>query len=129
MISAGNLKEQIMTIKGMTKVAVAAAVSGAMLLPATGAFAGDKTERALIGAILGGAAGAALSKGDTGGVAAGAAAGALVGLATAKPKYYSHRSYYRARPVQQTRYSRDYRPARDYYYAPREARYDPYGRW
>lgn len=73
------------TFGKFTKIAVAAAVTGALVLPASAAFAGDKsnkTERAVIGALIGGLAGAALSKGDTGGIAIGAVAGAALGAST-----------------------------------------------
>ena len=49
-----------------------AAVTGTLVLPASAAFAGDrsnKTERAILGAVIGGIAGAALSDGDRGGIA------------------------------------------------------------
>ena len=110
------------------KIAIAVAVTSAVALPATGALAASKTERALIGALIGGAAGAALGNGDGGAVAAGAAAGALVGVATAKPKYY--RSGYRtSRPYyRDTRYGgydRAYSPRDAYRY---DTRYDDYGR-
>jgi hypothetical protein len=72
------------------RIAVAAAVGGAMLLPATGAFAASKTERALLGGLLGAAAGAAISGGDTDGVVIGAAAGSLLGVATAKKDHHRH---------------------------------------
>jgi len=68
-----------------TKIAVAAAVTGALVLPASAAFAGDKsnkTERAVIGALIGGIAGAALSDGTTGRLATGAGAGAALGAST-----------------------------------------------
>ena len=83
-----------------TKIAAAAGVSGALILPATAAHAGDKTERAIIGAVLGGIAGAAVSDGDGAGVAIGAAAGAALGAATAKDN--------------NRRYSRSYRSSRSY---------------
>jgi uncharacterized protein YcfJ len=86
------------------KIVIAAAVGGAMLLPATGALAASKTERALVGALIGGAAGAALGHGDGGAVAAGAAAGALIGVATHNNDHRYSRSYRDSRP-----YSRDAR--------------------
>ncbi len=73
------------TFGKFTKIAVAASVAGALALPASSAFAGDKsnkTERAILGAVIGGIAGAALSKGDTGGIAIGAVAGAALGAST-----------------------------------------------
>jgi hypothetical protein len=89
------------------RIAIAAAVGGAMLLPATGAFAASKTERALLGGLLGAAAGAAISGGDTQGVVIGAAAGSVLGVATANKHdyrygyrtsrpYYRDASYYRS---------------------------------
>jgi uncharacterized protein YcfJ len=113
----------------IAKTAIAATVTGAMLLPATGALAASKTERALIGALVGGVAGAALGDGDGGAVAMGAAAGALVGVATAKDRHH-HRSYYRtSRP-----YYRDarYYDRRDHhgrsYYGRYDTDYRYYGR-
>jgi len=116
----------------MTKIAVAAAVTGAIVLPASGALAADKTERALIGAILGGVTGAAISKGDTGAVAMGAAAGALVGVATAKDRNHS-RGYYQSRQYRQAQY-RGYDNRYDNgYYGRYDTRYDrgynDYRRW
>ena len=70
------------TFGKFTKIAVAAAVTGAFVLPASAAFAGDKTERAVIGALIGGLAGGALSKGGTNGIVIGAVAGAALGAAT-----------------------------------------------
>jgi hypothetical protein len=99
------------------KIAIAAAVSGAMLLPATGAFAASKTERAILGGLLGAAAGAAVTGGDTDGVVIGAAAGSVLGIATAKKKHYYNRSYRSSRPY--------YRESsyRTYDRAPRSNRY------
>jgi hypothetical protein len=93
--------------QGKTKIAVAALVAGSIALPAGAASAGEKTERAVIGAILGGVAGAAISKDDTTGVLVGAAAGAALGAATAKDnKHYRH-SYRATRPyARDTRYGR-----------------------
>ena len=42
------------------KTAIAVTVAGALVAPATAAFAGEKTERAIRGAVNGGLAGAAL---------------------------------------------------------------------
>lgn len=92
-----------------TKLAVAAAAVGAVALPASSALAGDKTERAIIGAVLGGVAGAALSNGDGTAVAVGAVAGAALGAATDNDG--------------RRRYSRSYRDSRPYY---RDARYRGY---
>jgi hypothetical protein len=78
-----------------TRIAVAASVSGAMILSAGQAFAGPKTERALIGALIGGVAGVALSRNDTQGALIGAAAGAALGAATAKDNGHRYRTTYR----------------------------------
>jgi len=80
----------------ITKIAIAAVAAGAMALPATGAFAADKTERAVIGALIGGVAGAALYHGDGGATAIGAVAGAALGATTSNDRY--HRSYRETRP-------------------------------
>jgi hypothetical protein len=94
-----------------TKIALAAAISGSLMLPASAAFAGSKTERALLGGLLGAAAGAAVTGGDTEGVVIGAAAGSVLGVATAKKKYpkryRSSRAYYEG----------------DRYYKPQKSRY------
>jgi hypothetical protein len=101
-----------MTIKSkLTKIAVATGVAGALIVPASAAQAGEKTERAIIGAILGGVAGAAIAKDDTAGVAIGAAAGAALGAATAKDK--------------DRRYHRSYRSSRPYAYSDRYRTYQP----
>lgn len=105
-------------MRKFTRIALAAGVSGALVASAGAASAGQKTERALLGAVLGGVAGAALSKGDTGGAAIGAVAGAALGAATAKDnnrRYYS-RSYQTSRPY----YANDNRYYRtnDRYYGP-----------
>lgn len=69
-----------------SKIAIAAAVTGALVLPASAAFAGDRkdkqTERAIVGALIGGIAGAALSDGDKGAIAVAALAGAAIGAST-----------------------------------------------
>jgi hypothetical protein len=44
------------TFGKITKTVLAVAVTGALVAPATAAFAGEKTDRAIIGAVLGGAA-------------------------------------------------------------------------
>jgi uncharacterized protein YcfJ len=90
------------TLGKTTKIALAAALTGALVLPASSAFAASKTERALIGAVLGGVAGAALGKGDGGAVAIGAVAGAALGAATG----HDNRS---------NRYSSGYRQTGAYY--------------
>lgn len=105
-----------MNIQGKkTKIAVAALVAGSIALPAGTAAAGEKTERAIIGALIGGVAGAAISKDDTTGALVGAAAGAALGAATAKDKNY--RYGYRTAP----RYSN--------YSRYNTGRYDRYGRY
>lgn len=96
-----------------SKIVLAAAISGSLMLPAGAAFAGGKTERALLGGLLGAAAGAVVTGGDTDGVVIGAAAGSVLGVATAKKKYpkryqSSSRSYYEG--------DRYYKPAKSRYY-------------
>ena len=44
-----------------TKTAIAVTVAGALVAPATAAFAGEKTERAILGAVIGGVAGMLLA--------------------------------------------------------------------
>ena len=110
-------------MKAISKIAIAAAVSGAMVLPATGALAASKTERAIIGAMLGGAAGAALSNGDGGAVAIGAVAGAALGASTGKDHRY-HRSYRQTRPYYSDARYRDYDRRGSYYGSQRYDRYD-----
>ena len=95
------------TIGKFSKIAISTAIAGALVLPASAAFAGDrgksnKTERAILGAVLGGAAGAMLGDGDGGAIAVGALAGGAIGAATAKDKrhhryssrYDNRRPYY-----------------------------------
>jgi hypothetical protein len=82
-------------MKTITKTVVAAVVTGALIVPASSAFAGQKTERAIIGALIGGVAGAAIGDGKTDAVAIGAVAGAALGATTAKNKNrygYGYRS-------------------------------------
>lgn len=115
-----------------TKIAVAAAVTTAVALPASTAFAGEKTERAIIGAVLGGVAGAAVSKGGGGATAVGAVAGAAIGAATAKKKDHRYRSAYRtSRPAyyrDSAYYNRDaYAYRNGYTY--RDGAYRPSGRY
>ena len=116
------------TIGKFTKTAIAVTVAGALLAPASAALAGQKTERAVLGAVIGGLAGAALGDGKTEAVAIGAIAGAALGASTAgdndKRRYTQS---YRTQPryVQNRhRYERDVygRDARDRY------AYDRYGR-
>lgn len=84
----------------VTKTLIAGAITAALVLPASAAFAGDKTNKAILGAVIGGLAGAALGDGDKGAVAIGAIAGAAIGASTAKsnndPRYNSS---YRSRPA------------------------------
>lgn len=87
-------------MKTISRILVAGAVTAALVLPASGAFAGEKTKKAVIGAVIGGLAGAALGDGDKGAIAIGAVAGAAIGASTAKDKddrRYS--SGYRTRPA------------------------------
>lgn len=97
-----------------SRLVAGAAVTLGLLAPATGALAADKTERALIGALIGGVAGAALSNGEGGATALGAVAGAAVGVASARD---DRDRYYRSR------YSQAYAPDNRYRYA---SRYDGY---
>lgn len=110
------------TFGKFSKIAISTAVAGALVLPASAAFAGDrgksnKTERAILGAVLGGAAGAMLGDGDGGAIAVGALAGGAIGAATAKDKRHH-------------RYSSRYDDRRPYYsnnrygYNDRHDRYD-----
>lgn len=91
------------TIGKFTKTVVAVAITGALVAPASAAFAGEKTNRAIIGAVIGGIAGAAIGDGKTDAVAIGAVAGAALGATTAKDKYGR-------------RYSQSYRTAPRYGY-------------
>ena len=121
-----------MTIKSkLTKIAVATSVAGALVVPASAAQAGEKTERAIIGALLGGVAGAAIAKDDTAGVAIGAAAGAALGVATAKDKNRRYHRSYRSAPryAYDNRYRyRSYQPRYAPAYSYRNAGYyDQYG--
>lgn len=87
-------------MKTLSKTLIAGAITAAMILPASGAFAGEKTNKAILGAVIGGLAGAALGDGDKGAVAIGAIAGAAIGASAAKDKddrRYS--SGYRTRPA------------------------------
>ncbi len=123
------------TFGKFSKIAISTAIAGALVLPATAAFAGDrgksnKTERAILGAVLGGAAGAMLGDGDGGAIAVGALAGGAIGAATAKDKRnhrYSSRYDERRPYYSDTRYGYndryDRRDHRDRY----DSRYDYYG--
>ncbi|MET3665241.1 hypothetical protein [Caulobacter sp. 1776] len=87
------------TIGKFTKTVVAVAITGALVAPATAAFAGEKTDRAIVGALIGGVAGAALGHGKGDAVAIGAVAGAALGATTAKDKYdRRYSSGYRTAP-------------------------------
>ena len=114
-----------------TKIAVAATVAGAMIVPATAANAASKTERAIIGAILGGVAGAAVTGGDTDGVVLGAAAGGALGVATAKNKKHRYQRSYRSnRPyAQDSRYRYQQQRYDQRRYDSRYGYYDSYGRY
>jgi uncharacterized protein YcfJ len=106
-----------------TKIAVAIAITGALVAPASSAFAGEKTKRAVLGAVIGGIAGAAVGNGKTDAVAIGAVAGAALGATTAKSKYdrrYSQ-SYRTAPRYSDNRYGHDNRYDRGGY---RNDRYD-----
>lgn len=91
------------TIGKFTKIAVAATVAGAMIVPASSAFAASKTERAILGAVIGGVAGAAIGDGKTEAVAIGAVAGAALGATTAKKKNNYGYGYRTAPRYQQSR--------------------------
>lgn len=91
-------------MKTFTKIAVAATVAGAMIVPASSAFAASKTERAILGAVIGGVAGAAIGDGKTEAVAIGAVAGAALGATTAKKKDYRYNQSYRTAPRYDNRY-------------------------
>jgi uncharacterized protein YcfJ len=84
----------------VSKTLIAGVITAALVLPASGAFAGEKTNKAILGAVIGGVAGAALGKGDKGAIAIGAVAGAALGASTAKSnndRRYS--SGYQSRPT------------------------------
>jgi uncharacterized protein YcfJ len=84
----------------VSKTLIAGAITAAMVLPASGAFAGEKTNKAILGAVIGGIAGAALGDGNKNAVAIGAVAGAAIGASTAKnnnDRRYS--SGYQTRPA------------------------------
>ncbi len=114
------------TIGKFTKTAIAVTVAGALVAPATAAFAGEKTERAILGAVIGGVAGAALGDGRGEAVAIGAVAGAALGATTAKKKNYGY-GYRTAPRYQQSRYydQRSYQNQRGYQNS--RYAYDRYG--
>ncbi len=112
------------TIGKITKTVVAVAITGALVAPATAAFAGEKTDRAVVGALIGGVAGAALGHGKGDAIAIGAVAGAALGATTAKNKYDDRRYGYEHRyspRYQDSRYAYD---RRDHGYDRYNARYD-----
>jgi uncharacterized protein YcfJ len=99
------------TIGKFTKTVVAVAITGALVAPASAAFAGEKTDRAVVGALIGGIAGAALGHGKGDAVAIGAVAGAALGATTANDRNdrrYSQ-SYRTAPRYSDTRYGYDNR--------------------
>ena len=125
-------------MKTISKTLIAGAITAAMVLPASGAFAGEKANKAILGAVLGGLAGAALGDGDKSAVVIGAVAGAALGASTAQDKNdQRYNSSYRTRPAysnyqqgysqqgysQQGYQVRDQRYARDNRYGQRG--YDP----
>lgn len=120
------------TIGKFTKTAIAVTVAGALVAPATAAFAGEKTDRAVIGAVLGGLAGAAIGDGKTDAVAIGAVAGAALGATTAKDKRHYGYGYrtaprygYDNRYYDNSRYAYEHRGYRNYdRYDSRYDRYD-----
>jgi uncharacterized protein YcfJ len=121
----------------IAKYAIAASVAGALLVPASQAAAGTKTENAILGAVLGGVAGAALSHGDGGAAAIGAVAGAAIGASTGHSSHhyvsrhrYPTRSYsYDRRDRYQNPYRYDSRHRTSYYGQDYYGRgyYDQYG--
>jgi uncharacterized protein YcfJ len=86
------------TIGKFTKTAVAIAITGALVAPATAAFAGEKTDRAVVGALIGGIAGAALGHGKGDAVAIGAVAGAALGATTSNNNDRRYSQSYRTAP-------------------------------
>ena len=130
------------TFGKFSKIAISTAIAGALVLPASAAFAGDrgksnKTERAILGAVLGGAAGAMLGDGDGGAIAGGALAGGAIGVATAKDqrdhryssRYNERRPYYSDNRYGYDRYDRrdDRRDGRRYQGDRYNPGYDYYG--
>lgn len=113
-------------MKTVSKILTAGALTAALVLPASGALAGEKANKAILGAVLGGLAGAALGDGDKGAVVIGAVAGAALGASTAKDKDdRRYNSNYRTRPAYNG-YSQGYSQGgyqvRDQRY-PRDSRY------
>lgn len=104
-----------------SKIAVAALVTGAVALPAAGAQAASKTERALIGGLIGAVAGAAITNGDGGATAIGAVAGAAIGASTKN----NNRRYYSSNYRNDRGY---YNQRAGYYQRDNQVRYDRYGR-
>lgn len=97
-----------------TKIAAAAAVTAAIAIPGSQAFAATKTENALIGGAIGALAGALIGHGSTSSVLGGAAVGALVGVATDKPDHrYARAPAYRSNSYRSTSY-RTVQPYRAY---------------
>lgn len=110
-----------------TKTAIAVTIAGALVAPATAAFAGEKTERAILGAVIGGVAGAALGDGRGEAVAIGAVAGAALGATTAKDRNdrrYGYEHRYSPR-YESNRYNAGYRDNR-YAYDRYERGHDRY---
>jgi uncharacterized protein YcfJ len=66
--------------------------------PRLAAFAGEKTDRAVVGALIGGIAGAALGHGKGDAVAIGAVAGAALGASTANNNDRRYSQSYRTAP-------------------------------
>lgn len=116
------------TIGKFTKTAIAITLAGALVAPATAAFAGEKTDRAVVGAVLGGLAGAAIGHGKGDAVAIGAVAGAALGATTAEDKrHYGHGYRTAPRYGYDNRYydNRGYGDGR-YAYERRDHRHDRY---
>jgi len=87
-------------MKTVSKTLIAGAITAALVLPASGAFAGEKTNKAILGAVIGGIAGAALGDGNKNAVALGAVAGAAIGASTAKTNNdRRYTSGYQTRPT------------------------------
>jgi uncharacterized protein YcfJ len=108
------------TIGKFTKTAVAIAITGALVVPASTAFAGEKTDRAVVGALIGGIAGAALGHGKGDAVAIGAVAGAALGATTGNNNDRRYSQSYRTAP----RYGYDNRYSSNNRYDRNDHRYD-----